>query len=86
MNMARGWESKAVEAQIEQAAQAAQATAQAVASPEAIEHKHKLDGLRLVRSRLTEQLKRAPTVTQRQMLHQQLRVIEVEIAQLATEP
>ncbi len=83
--MARGWESKAVEEQIEEAARDAEENAVAASSPEAIERKHRLDGLRLVRSRLAEQLQRAQTVTQRQMLHQQLRALDAEITTLETE-
>ncbi len=83
--MARGWESKAVEEQIEEAAQAAREQAPDAPPPETIERKHRLDGLRLVRSRLAEQLQRAQTVTQRQMLHQQLRVLDAEIAVLESE-
>jgi hypothetical protein len=82
--MARGWESKAIEGQIEEAAQAPAEPVQAATSPEAMERKHKLDGLRLVRSRLNEQLQRAQTVTQRQMLHGQLRALDAEMAALET--
>lgn len=81
--MARGWESKAVEDQVEQAAQSRSAQQQPAEQPKSdVALAHKLGGLRLMRSQLNEQLQRAQTVTQRQMLHQRLRAIDEEIAAL----
>lgn len=81
--MARGWESKAVEDQVEQAAQSRGAQEQPAAQPDNdVALTHKLGGLRLMRSQLNEQLQRAQTVTQRQMLHQRLRAVDEEIASL----
>lgn len=78
--MARGWESKAVEEQVQAAAQPRSEQAADPAVVEGFERKHKMDALRLTRSRLAEQLQNARTVTHRQLLHQSLRAIEDEIA------
>jgi len=80
--MARGWESKAVEDQIEQSSQDAGEPARAVLSADAIERKQKLDALRLMRSRLNDQLQKARTVVHRQRLHQALHAIDAEIEAL----
>ena len=81
--MARGWESKAVEDQVEQAAQSREAQAKPAQPPGGdIARTHKLGALRLMRSQLNEQLRNARTVTQRQALHQSLRAIGEEIASL----
>lgn len=80
--MARGWESKAVEDQIEQASQFSNAPSSSAQTPGAIERNQKLDALRLTRSRLNQQLQKARTVAHRQMLHQSLRAIDAEIEAL----
>jgi RNA polymerase-interacting CarD/CdnL/TRCF family regulator len=81
--MARGWESKAVEDQVEQAAQSRDVQAQPAKPPGGdIAQTHKLGGLRLMRSQVNEQLQRSQTVSQRQMLHQRLQAIEEEIVSL----
>jgi len=86
--MARGWESKAVEQQVEEAgAQSALGSAagapqeQAPAEPphEDPEHRHRVQSLTLVRSQVREQLENARTVSQRQMLQQRLRAIEADL-------
>jgi hypothetical protein len=82
LTMARGWESKAIEDQIEQSSQFAVEPPRAAQSSDAPARKQKLDALRLMRSRLDEQLQRARSVTHRQMLHQSLRAIEAEIEAL----
>lgn len=78
--MARGWESKAVEDQIQEAAQVQVAVETPAGSAEAFEKQHKLGNLQLIRSQLLEQLSRARSVSHRQMLHQSLREIEEQIA------
>lgn len=80
--MARGWESKAIEGQMEEAAQAASTASGNDSSAGNFEHKHKLTRLRMMQSRLTAQLKGARTVEQRQALHQSLREVEAELAAL----
>lgn len=65
---------------------AQQSTTNKQAEPEAsapsFEQRQKVDSLRLMRSQINEQLQRARTVTQRQMLHHQLQAIEAEIGTL----
>ena len=83
--MARGWESKAVEGQMEEAAQAANAEGESSSSSSSagnFEQKHKITRLRLIQSQLAAKLKGARTVEQRQALHQSLREIETELAAL----
>jgi len=80
--MARGWESKAVEDQMEQATQSEEEPRRSARSSDEVQRKNRLDALRLTRSRLSEQLQKARTVTHRQMLHQSLRAIDAEIEAL----
>lgn len=86
--MARGWESKGVEQQVEEAkGQSALASAlgapqeQAPVDPahEDPEHRHRVQSLTLVQSQVREQLQNARTVSQRQMLQQRLRAIEADL-------
>lgn len=86
--MARGWESKAVEDQVEDFSNppviepAVAAVVAASGSVEDPERRHRLESLRLVRSQVSEQLDNARTVTQRQVLHQRLRAIDTDIESL----
>ncbi len=80
--MARGWESKAVEEQVEEAVRAESAPAKTNPLPEYDELTYKREGLRLIRSSVMEQLERARSVAQRQMLHETLRAIDQEISAL----
>ena len=83
--MARGWESKAVEEQVEESNTPLTTTTQTETTPSTVEdpeRKHKLDSLRLVRSQVSEQLRNARTVTQRQMLHQRLKAIDTDMEAL----
>lgn len=80
--MARGWDSKAVESQIQEAVQMQVTAEPTLSSSEAFEKQHKLGNLQLIRSQLLEQLSRARSVSHRQMLHQSLREIEEQIAAL----
>lgn len=80
--MARGWESKAVESQIQEAAQVQVVVETPVGSVEAFEKQHKLGNLKLIRSQLLDQLSRARSVSHRQLLHQSLREVEEQIAAL----
>lgn len=81
--MARGWESKAVEDQMEEARRLQGERAAPVQSPEMIERERQIESLRLARSRLAEQLNRARSETYREMIQQSLRAIEEEIAALS---
>lgn len=85
--MARGWESKAVADQIEEAdtrsqkerAQAHQLSAFQRARLE------RLAGLKLSRSRTLDQLERATNAARREMLQRTLRSLEIEIEGLSTD-
>ena len=83
MIMARGWESKAVEDQMEEARRLQGERTSPVQSPEMIERARQIETLRLARSRLAEQLSRARSETYRAMIQQSLRAIEEEIAALS---
>lgn len=82
--MARGWESKAVEQQVEEASGpsalgAPQQQAPVEPTHEDPEHRHRFQSLTLVQSQVREQLQNARTVSQRQMLQQRLRAIEADL-------
>jgi len=80
--MARGWESKSVEDQLEERLRAKQEAAAAPRSPEAIELKEKRETLQLQRSRLLEQMQNARSDAHRQMLERSLQAIDAELAAL----
>jgi len=80
--MARGWESKAVEDQIEEARRSQGVSEGRVQSPEDKERERKVESLKLERSRLTEQLNRARSESHQRMIRQSLEAIEEEIATL----
>jgi hypothetical protein len=80
--MARGWESKSIEDQIEEARRSQGVSEGRVQSPEAKERERKIESLKLERSRLTEQLNRARSEAHQRMIRQSLKAIEEEIATL----
>jgi len=80
--MARGWESKSVEDQIEEARRSQGVSEGRVQSPEEKERERKVESLKLERSRLTEQLNRARSESHQRMIRQSLEAIEKEIATL----
>ena len=82
--MARGWESKSVEDQIEEARRSQGAYESRVQTPEEKERERKVESLKLELSRLTEQLKRARSEAHQRMIRQSLEAIEEEIATLIT--
>ncbi len=77
--MARGWESKAVEAQIEEGNQRIQDQKNFNTSPDVRSRQQRLESLRLSRSRLLEQLDRARYAAHRSILLNGLKAIEREI-------
>jgi hypothetical protein len=81
--MARGWESKAVEDQIEQANERAR-NRQSLEdiSPEERAQRERLESLRLSRARTLTQLERASRPAHRAMLQRTLRALEAEIDEL----
>jgi ribosomal protein S10 len=81
--MARGWESKSVEDQMEEARRSQADLQGPVESPEEKERRRKIESLRLERSRLTEQLDRARSNAHRRMIQQSLEAIEAEIDALS---
>jgi hypothetical protein len=83
--MARGWESKAVEAQVEAAEERArqlERRAQAELSPEERARQERLESLKLSRTRTLDQLERATRPAHREMLQRTLRSLEREIEDL----
>ncbi|HLL71885.1 MAG TPA: hypothetical protein VK363_10655 [Pyrinomonadaceae bacterium] len=79
--MARGWESKAVEDQIQEAEERARRAQEAPLdeSPEARSRRERLETLRLSRARTLDQLERATNRAHREMLGRTLRALETEI-------
>jgi hypothetical protein len=84
--MARGWESKSVEDQVEEARRSLdlqEDRGRPVESPEEKERQRKIESLRLERSRLAEQLDRARSDAHRRLIQRSLEAIEVEIDTLS---
>jgi hypothetical protein len=81
--MARGWESKSVEDQMEEAQRSQDGSNWRIRTPEERERQRKVETLNLERSRLAEQLERARSETHRRMIQQSLNAIEEEIAALS---
>ena len=80
--MARGWESKSVEDQIEEARRSQGPSEEDVKAPEELERERKIESLKLERSRLTEQLNRSRSEAYQRMIRQSLEAIEEEITAL----
>ncbi len=80
--MARGWESKAVEDQMDEALRSQNEPASRVQSPEEIGRDRKIESLTLARSRFAEQLSRARSDAHRRMIQRSLRAVEEEIESL----
>lgn len=84
--MARGWESKAVEAQLDEknAREQDRAPSEEL-SPEQRARRERLDALQLSRARTLEQLERAAAPAHREMLKRTLLALERDIADLSSE-
>lgn len=81
--MARGWESKAVEDQIEEAnKRALKQSMPDELTPEQRARLDRLESLRLSRTRTLTQLERATRPAHREMLQRTLRALEAEIDEL----
>ena len=81
--MARGWESKAVESQLEEKdARDIRHVSTHDASPEGRARRDRLESLRLARARTLDQLERAASPAHREMLKRTLLAIEREAAEL----
>jgi len=84
--MARGWESKAVEQQIEegeQAETARESSSEVDRSPQARANRQHLESLRLSRARTLAQLEQATTPAYRQMLERALQSLEQQIEEVS---
>lgn len=79
--MARGWESKAVEAQME-AAQTVRAKQGNGLSPDEVEFRRKREGLLLSRTRVQRELKAARNPRYQKMLQEALTQLESDLAAL----
>jgi hypothetical protein len=89
IEMARGWESKSVEDQLEEAARRKREAAESRQmdfSPEAIALRQRVESLRLARSQLMQQLNRARSERQRQMLLKSLEEIQQQITAIEIAP
>lgn len=85
--MARGWESKSVESQMDsaEAAQAARSGARRK-TPDEVERESKLHGLMLSRTRVLNDIQSALNPRYRLQLEQALAHLEREIARLGSDP
>lgn len=77
--MARGWESKAVADQMEEANTRESNEREYELSPAVRARRERLESLRLSRARTLEQLERATNEAHRTMLRRTLRALEAEI-------
>jgi len=80
--MARGWESKAVADQIEDAEMREASGQAAPASPDERERKQRRDSLLLSKSRLLQQLERAKHPAHRGVLLNGLKAVEKELEEI----
>ena len=80
--MARGWESKAVEDQLEELVRTKQENAAAPKSSEIIERHRKRESLLLARSNWLEQIKNARSDAHRRMIESSRVALEAELAAL----
>ena len=81
--MARGWESKAIADQVEEAESRRQQASKVETSREQRVLKERLDSLKLSRSRLLQQLERATHPAHRNVLLNGLRAVEQEIEEVS---
>ncbi|HEX5706364.1 MAG TPA: hypothetical protein VFX96_03660 [Pyrinomonadaceae bacterium] len=82
--MARGWESKAVEEQMNAAGERPRESGAAYdASPEVRARRARLETLRMSHARTRDQLGRVTSAAHRAMLERTLRALESEMAELA---
>jgi hypothetical protein len=80
--MARGWESKNVEAQMEEGKERPADSAKPSGGNEERARQERLESLRLSRSRMLQQLERAVHPSHREVLMKGLKAIEQEIEAL----
>jgi hypothetical protein len=82
--MARGWESKSVESQIDSAASARMARQRPPKSPDEVQRDSKIHGLMLSRTRVLNDLQHACNARYRAQLEQALAFLDKQIAELDT--
>jgi hypothetical protein len=80
--MARGWESKSVEAQMEEAASARSAASERPLDPQNAEHLRLQQGLELSRRRVLQQLAGNPHPRHRRLLEEALADLDAKLAHL----
>ena len=80
--MARGWESKSVEAQIEESRSNPSADTEPAASPEERQALSRRNDLLLSRQRILEQLERSSNERYSEMLRRSLAAVDVQLAKL----
>lgn len=80
--MARGWESKSVEAQIEEGEERVPVAPRDTAETRQVQAQH--ESLRLSRARLLQQLETARHPAHREVLQNGLRAIEKQMEELST--
>jgi hypothetical protein len=78
--MARGWESKSVEAQIEELGAAEPVKARAAVTPEQLEKQRRKTDLMLSRSRVVQQLEQSTNERYSDLLRQALAELDKQIA------
>lgn len=83
--MARGWESKSVESQIE-SARARSGKARVHLTPEQVENERKCDGLLLQRTRMLHQLEGCRDERYRKTLSDGLTYLEAQLVALGWKP
>ena len=81
--MARGWESKSVEAQQEEATRAG--TRRRASTPEELAADERRKTLELMRRRLVDDLSRATIAAHQNMLEQAIAALDAQLAKVLTE-
>ena len=81
--MARGWESKSVEAQMEESGAAMPAKKESTTTPEELQQKQKRAELKLSRRRVAQQLEVSTNERYAEMLRRALAELDAQITSLA---
>ena len=82
--MARGWESKSVEAQMEESRAAKPAARQAALTPEELQRERKKADLMLSRNRVAQQLQASSNERYSELLRRTLAELDAQIAELSS--
>ena len=83
--MARGWESKSVESQIEEGENTPPDVPRGTVTAEMKLRRQRMESLKLSRSRLLQQLERASNASYREVLMKGLQAVEKEMEEIAAE-